>query len=77
MTTPISQRRRKELAELQAMATQRGFSIGWHRDGLTIGLCAGPWCAENIKAAGRYSYVKNVLEMFPPRDFLLTEFSLP
>jgi hypothetical protein len=77
MTPTISSRRRRELAALSAMAQGRGFSIGWHRDGLTVGLCAGPWCAENIKAAGRYTYIKNVLEMFPPRDFLLTEFSLP
>jgi len=66
MAAPISPTRLKQLAALATMAKERGFSLAHRNGGTLIGLCAGPWKAENARFAGKYSYIKDILEMFPP-----------
>lgn len=76
-TAPISPRRQRQLAELHALAKERGFTLAHRNAGTLIGLCTGPWCAENARFIGTYAKMKQVVEMFPPVKNSLTEFSLP
>lgn len=76
-TAPISPRRLRQLAELHALAKERGFTMAHRNAGTLIGLCACQWEAKNACYAGPYSRAKDILEMFPPVIKSLAVFTLP